>query len=231
MKNSMLFCVLVCLLLPMVHVSCQSDTRSMQNNEVTVAPSLVKFAGQMGFKYQEVLAKAKKGDIESIKQLMEFHGTADGTDGLNHAQTCLELIPSATDIKVALACQNLKPKLKELLLERFALAQGRTKNTDLQKPMKEWAPSTWAAINNQPIECESCEASKKMAKEFVKNADGSVSKAGLANPGPQATPSTDNAAPQDGMKPTQDGGRNTPPAGTNNQMVAPPGAKKPGGKE
>jgi hypothetical protein len=208
----------------------------MQNNEVTVAPSLVKFAGQMGFKYQEVLAKAKKGDIESIKQLMEFHGTADGTDGLNHAQTCLELIPSATDIKVALACQNLKPKLKELLLERFALAQGRTKNTDLQKPMKEWAPSTWASINNQPIECESCEASKKMAKEMVKNADGSVSKAGLASPGPQANPGAD--APQDGMKPSTDGarptsgsGRNLPAVETSNQMVAPPGAKKPGGKE
>jgi hypothetical protein len=204
----------------------------MQNNEVTVAPSLVKFAGQMGFKYQEVLAKAKKGDIESIKQLMEFHGTADGTDGLNHAQTCLELIPSATDIKVALACQNLKPKLKELLVERFALAQGRTKNTNLQKPMKEWAPSTWASINNQPIECESCEAAKKMAKEMVKNADGSISKTGLANPGPQAANAgTDNATPQDGLKPSPDGARNTPAPRTNSPLVTPPGAKKPGGKE
>ena len=116
MKNSMLCCIMVCFMFPMVNGSCQNDAKSVRNNEVTVAPSLVKFATQMGFKYEQTLEKAKKGDLNAIKEMMEFHGTTDGTDALNHAQTCLELIPVATDDRIGLACQNLKPKLKTLLL-------------------------------------------------------------------------------------------------------------------
>jgi hypothetical protein len=226
MKNSMLCCIMVCFMFPMVNGSCQNDAKSVRNNEVTVAPTLVKFATQMGFKYEPTLEKAKKGDLNAIKDMMEFHGTTDGTDALNHAQTCLELIPVATDDRIGLACQNLKPKLKTLLLERFTLAQGRTKNTELQKPLKDWAPGTWAVLNNLPFECASCEAAKKMAEEYTKNADGSLSKNNPQGPGQDAAPTTDQN--MDGMKPAPGSPRGADAPAPTNQTIAPP-AKKEGG--
>lgn len=187
MKNLLLCCFTACLLFPLASVKGQNNPQTASVQEVTVAPSLLKFATLMGFKYTEVLDKAKKGDLNSLKSLLEFHGTTDGTDALNHAQTCLELIPVATDGSCASAIQNLKPKLKILLLDRFALAQGRTKNTELQKPIKDWAPETWASLNNLPYVCNTCEESKKMSKEYVKNPDGTLSKINPLAPGEEAT--------------------------------------------
>jgi len=217
MKNSMIYCLAVCLMLPFAGVRCQSDSPNTVIGQITVAPSLVKFADQMGFKYNEVLEKAKKGNIDAIKAMMEFHGTADGLDGLNHAQTCLELIPVATDLRFSQACQNLKPKLKELLIERFNLAQGRTQIAELKKPWKEWAPQTWGAINNQVVPCPECEASKKMAQEHSKNPDGSVS--GMNPPAPGQGAKT---AEGIGMrKPGADGLRGAAPAADGLKGAAP----------
>jgi hypothetical protein len=51
---------------------------------------------------------------------------------------------------------SMKPKLKSILLERFTLAQGRTKKEALQKPLKDWAPLTWKALNGERVICGSC---------------------------------------------------------------------------
>lgn len=219
MKNSMIFCLALCLMFPFSRVRCQSDTHSTVIGQITVAPSLVKFAGQMGFKYNEVLEKAKKGDIDAIKAMMEFHGTADGVDGLNHAQTCLELIPVASDLRVSQACRNLKPKLKELLIERFNLAQSRTQIADLKKPLKDWAPQTWGALNNQLVACPECEASKQMAKEYSKNPDGTVSN---INP-PTAQQAAKTTGDPNMRKPGANGSDSSPASNT----ISAPGTKAP----
>jgi len=157
MRKELFTWIFVLLLMPFVQAGCQTDAKANSAavehgaSDIFVSESVVRFAEQMGFKYVEVLEKAKKGDRKAIRDFLEFHGTTDGMDAINHAVTCLELIPVAGDENMALTCKYVKPKLNQVLLERFTLAQGRTHNEDLRKPMAEWAPMTWAAINNLPI--------------------------------------------------------------------------------
>jgi hypothetical protein len=116
-----------------------------------VSDNVVQLAKQLEFKYMDNLKKAENGDQDAFKELLQFHVMTDGVDGLNHAVTCLELINIANDENSALAIRLLKPKLKTLLLERYQLAQGRTQQEALRKPIADWAPMTWAALNNLPI--------------------------------------------------------------------------------
>jgi hypothetical protein len=105
---------------------------------------------------------------------LEFSGTVDGTESLQHATTCLELIPLATDEKMGAVISSLKPKLKTILLDRIQLAQGRTKKENLIKPLQEWAPLTWKALHGERVVCNSC-----MHKDgqMMKKPDGVMSPA------------------------------------------------------
>lgn len=175
MKHTLIALILIFLFPNAATLHAQVE-QSTEIGKVTVAPSLLKFANLMGFKYLDILERSKKGEINAIVELMEFHGATDGKDAINHALACLEMMPVATDIRCALSYQNMKDVLKKLLLERFEIAQGKTEIEALRRPMKEWAPMSWAALNNLPIDCPTCEFSKKMAGEYQKNPDGTITK-------------------------------------------------------
>jgi hypothetical protein len=121
----------------------------MKNYDVEVFQSVVKLADQLGYKYSDMLSKAKTGDAAAIFQMLDFHRIVEGKDALNHAVTCLEILPLAGDDAFASAVTMCKPKLVQVLLERIMLAQGRSKKTFLRQGMGAWAPTTWAILNGQ----------------------------------------------------------------------------------
>lgn len=125
-------------------------------NGIVVFSKVLKTAEWAKYNYKETLDLAQKGDIKAIKSFLEFSSVVDGTEALQHATTCLELISFATDEKMGVGIYTLKPKLKTALLQRFTLATGRTKKEALQKPLLEWAPLTWKALNGEKVACSSC---------------------------------------------------------------------------
>jgi hypothetical protein len=127
-----------------------------KNEEIQVSPAVLKTAEWANFKYIDVLNKSKSGDHKSIRAFLEFSSTVDGTEALQHATTCIELLPLVPDDVAGSIISSFKPKMKTILLERFTLAQGRTKKEALQKPLKEWAPLTWKALNGERVVCSSC---------------------------------------------------------------------------
>lgn len=127
---------------PIFNAGCQTP-----EPEITVSDSVIKLAETFDIKYMELLEKAKKGDVNSIKEIIRFNRIADGVDGLDHAVTCLELIPFAGDAAFAQGCQSVTPNMRKYLADRLSMAQGRTKKTELQQPLKSWAPQTWAILN------------------------------------------------------------------------------------
>lgn|GEM_PF-2441177 len=145
--SSLLFCCLLA-----VSVQAQEGKKSA----LVVSDAVLKTAEWGGFKYMENLDKAQAGNQTAIKSLLEFSGTVEGAEALEHATTCLDLIPLATDEIMGSTISSVKPKLKTALLERFVLAQGRTKNVELQKPLAESAPLTWKALNGERVVCNSC---------------------------------------------------------------------------
>lgn len=117
--------------------------------DVTVFEPVLATAKWANFKYEEHLLDAKKGDYKATLKLLEFSGTVDGVEALNHSVTLLELLKSGGDIPFAAAVNMSKTTLKKVLLDRLQLAQGRTKKLELQKPMAEWAPTTWDVLNGK----------------------------------------------------------------------------------
>ncbi len=194
MKNEFVGWMFALLILPFVNAGCQNTSTSTPGADIEISPAALKTAEWSGFKYKEVLDKAKAGDLESIKQFLDFHGVVDGTDAMGHSVTCLELIPVVGDYKFALAVQSSKPKLKELLKERLTLAQGRTKKTELVKPLEQWAPNVWAAVNGKPL-----------VSSPASSGEGGLTKASDANmfpPRPNtAADSTAKAAPASEQSP------------------------------
>lgn len=133
-------------------LSSLSAQNKAANTDIFVSQSVLTTAQWAGFKYNEQLSLARQGDMKAVEELLNFNGTVDGREGLDHAVTCLELIPFSSDLVFAAALNKGKPALKKLLLERLTLAQGRTKTEALRKPLQEWAPLTWAVLNGQPFE-------------------------------------------------------------------------------
>ncbi|MFN7325990.1 MAG: hypothetical protein ACK5SQ_05375 [Chitinophagales bacterium] len=178
------FILLVALFIgPMFNAGCQAP-----EPEIVVTPSLLKLAETFDFKYMETLEKAKKGDINAIKEFIRFNRIADGTDGLDHAVACLELIPIAGDMAFSQGCRSVTPNMRAYLAERLSVAQGRTKKTELQVAMKQWAPLTWEILN--PAEAAS-------TKEGV---DGSFIGTGQKKPGAE---NSNDATLQKSDKPEQ----------------------------
>ena len=151
MRIALLVATLFALLSPMT-----INAQEVDYNGIMVSEKVIKTAEWSSFKYKETLDLAKKGDMKAIKSFLEFSSVVDGTESLQHATTCLELIPFTTDEKMGVGIYTLKPKLKTALLQRFTLATGRTKKETLQKPLLEWAPLTWKALNGEVVACSSC---------------------------------------------------------------------------
>jgi hypothetical protein len=116
---------------------------------VTVFPGVLRMAEWAKFPYEKTLAEAKKGDGRSIVKLLDFQGAVDGDDAINHAVTCLELIPVAGDDKFHDALRLTNPKVRKAFLDRLLLAQGRTKHEALRVGMSEWAPRSWNALHGK----------------------------------------------------------------------------------
>jgi hypothetical protein len=147
MKNWFLATLIISL-----SVSAISGQNKTVNNDIFVSSSVLSTAQWAGFKYREQLDLARQGDMRAVEEMLNFNGTVDGREGLDHAVTCLELIPYSSDLVFAAALNKGKPTLRKLMLERLPLAQGRTKVETLKKPLSEWAPLTWAVLNGQPFE-------------------------------------------------------------------------------
>ncbi len=128
-----------------------SHAQAAKKMDIEVSDAVLKTAEWANFKYMENLKHAKTGDKKAIKDFLEFSGTVDGTESLEHATTCIELIPYASDMNVGTVISTLKPKLKKVLLQRFVLAQGRTKKEELRKPLQEWAPLCWKALHGEIV--------------------------------------------------------------------------------
>lgn len=139
------------LVLPLVNAGCQNSAAPASSSDIEISPATLKTADWAGFKYKEVLSKAKTGDMDAIGKFLEFHKVVDGSDALGHAVSTLELIPIVGDYQFALAIQKSKPTLRELLSNRLMIAQGRTKKVELQKPLAEWAPDVAAALKGEPL--------------------------------------------------------------------------------
>lgn len=141
------------ILLALVAFCCASQTAMAQDNknevDVTVFESVLSTAKWANFDYLKLLDAAKKGDHKATLKLLEFSGTVDGVAELDHSVTLLELIASGGDITFAGAVNMASPKLQAVLLQRLQLAQGRTKKLELQKPISEWAPTTWEVLNGR----------------------------------------------------------------------------------
>lgn len=119
--------------------------------DVYISKEVLKTSEWANFAYKDVLKKAIAGDESSITAFFKFNNAVDGVQGIDHNITCLEMIPLATDDKVASALLPTVPNLKKVVLDRIMLAQGKTKKADLQKPLESWAPKTWAVLNNLPL--------------------------------------------------------------------------------
>ncbi len=153
MKNTFYLSILAIVIAPLLQVGCQNTTTEQKKDlaGVEVFPAVEKTAEWVKFKYRDHMAKASNGNAESIKAMLEFSGTVDGVEALDHAVTCIELIPLAGDPAFADVLMHGKPLMRKALLERFQIAQARTKDEKFRKPMAEWAPATWAVLNEKPI--------------------------------------------------------------------------------
>lgn len=126
-------------------------TSIFAQKNVYQSDAVIATADQLKFRYKEVLKKAANQDSKAIMQFFEFSRVVDGQEAIEHALTCMELIPVAGDRAMAKAIELLKPGLKKVVLERILKAQGKTDKEALKEPIKSWAPYTWEALNNRPV--------------------------------------------------------------------------------
>ncbi|GAB4494449.1 MAG: hypothetical protein OHK0019_20810 [Saprospiraceae bacterium] len=124
----------------------------MKGYEVEIFQNVSKTADLVNIKYKDLVAKAKSGDVGSMHKLLDFHRIVDGVDGLNHAVTCLEMLPLMGDASFASAVSLCQPKLKKLIVDRLILAQGRTKKTFLRQSLTNIAPLTWQQLTGEKKE-------------------------------------------------------------------------------
>ncbi len=169
MRSIFLAATLFALLFP-----CMVHAQKGKKVQVEIFSDVLKTAEWAAFKYMDNIYLAQSGDQKAIKALLEFSATLDGVETLQHATTCIELIPIIKDDKFGSIVSILKPKLKTALLDRFQLAQARTKKEELRKPFQEWAPLTWKALNGEKVACSSCMS------------QGTVTKPGAQKPTPSS---------------------------------------------
>ena len=186
MKNT---CLSVFILLLMIPASA-----AFAQKNVTQSKDVIKTADLIEFKYKETLKKAANQDISAVAALFEFSRILDGQQVLDHALTCLELFPLATDPIMAKAIQNLNPNLKKVSLERLLEAQGQTAQEALKKPIETWAPYSWEALNNRPVIFESAQSAENQQGSAIDAAAGSLKDAEKV--APQATDGSMQSAPK-----------------------------------
>ncbi len=131
-----------------------------QKKGVFVSDAVVAVAQQMQVDYKGLVRKASAKDAKALQDLFEFTRLLDGAALNDHLQTCLELIPVATDEVYAKALESRSPGLKAYLLKNMENAQERAQKESLKKPIGEWAPYTWEALNGREVNIVKPEAMK-----------------------------------------------------------------------
>lgn len=194
MLKNLLVVFSVCAIAPVFNAGCQSVS---VNPEIEVSNAVLKTAETFDFKYMDVLTKAKTGNIQSIQEFIRFHKYVDDMEAINHGVSCLELISFASDAKFAAACKLSTVNLRKVLAERLQQAQGKTKKEDLRKPLKDWAPMTWTALNASENTPDTNAKIYDPAMQNMKKPGATEQK-----PAEQAKPATDS-----GAKPDQNGGK------------------------
>lgn len=132
-----------------------------QKKDVFVSDAVVTVAQQMKVDYKGLVRKASAKDARALHELFEFTRLLDGAALNDHLQTCLELIPVATDEVYAKALESRSPGLKSYLLKNMEAAQGRTQKEPLKKPIGQWAPYTWEALNGREVNIVKPETMKR----------------------------------------------------------------------
>lgn len=173
-------------------------SQKKSNKAASISDDVLAIADQLKIDYKGLVKKASAKDTLAIHELLEFSRMLDNQTAINHAVTCLELIPLAGDEAFAQEVSKRLIKLKALLLSQITQAQSLTQKEALKKPMSEWAPYTWEALNNRQYYIPS-----KDAPALKASTDGSIQTAVLDADTP--APKTDAATPGDATAPTPTG--------------------------
>ena len=177
MKKGLLGGALLTLLLGAT-TGCSQDNPANQNekstpattaavaagSEAPITPELIRLSEFIKLDYKTTLANCKKGDQQAILEFLDFHRIVEEKSAVEHSLVCLDMIAAAGDDNVVNVCVGLKEKLKVLIRERLVAAQAKSTNPQLQKSMSEWAPKTWAALNNQVLADPAREAAEQQAR-------------------------------------------------------------------
>ncbi len=165
-----------------------------QKKGVYISESVLPVAQAVQMDYKGAVKKASAKDAQALRDLLEFSRLVDGAALADHMQTCLELIPAATDAVYAKTVEGCSPGLKTFLLKQLPTAQQRTQKEALRKPIQEWAPYTWEALNgrevviNQPSTTQKTPAPAHIdAAQLKKDGPSEQKPAGALAPAPDAT--------------------------------------------
>jgi len=124
---------------------------SQSKGGVFVSDAVQPVAQQMKVDYKGLVRKASAKDTKALNELFEFTRMLDGNALSDHMITCLELIPVVTDAVYAKALESRSAGLKAYMLSFMEIAQQKTQKQHLKKPIKEWAPYTWDALNGREV--------------------------------------------------------------------------------
>ena len=166
-------------------------------DDAPITPELLRLAEFAKMDYKATLAKCKKGDQQAIAEFFDFHRIVEEKSAVEHSLVCLDMIAASGDGNVAEVCKGLKDKLKVMVRERLAAAQPKSMKPELQKDMGEWAPKTWAALNNKILADPAREAAKN-AEKAAKRQEGADASQGA---------SEINASPKGASKNTESDGK------------------------
>lgn len=183
------------LVLPMLLLAVAGFSQKKSSKTASLSDDVLAIADQLKIDYKGLVKKASAKDTLAIHELLEFSRMLDNQTAINHAVTCLEIIPLAGDAAFAQEVSKRLVKLKALLLNQITQAQSLTQKEALKKPMSEWAPYTWEALNNRQYYIPSKDAPKA-------GTDGSIQTAVLDTESGVPAPKTDAATPSDATTPT-----------------------------
>ncbi len=153
MKNSLSFLFFVLFLSISLTPSCQSNKVSAPGGKsVFISQDVLKTAKWAEFDYKTKLDQSLRGNVTAMQEFFEFMTYVDDKQRIEHAVTCLEIIPVVGDQVFSTAVQNLKPKFRDVFRAQIQIAMGKTENPEIKgKQITELYPYTWGALNHAPI--------------------------------------------------------------------------------
>ncbi len=122
-----------------------------QSKGVFVSDAVVSVAQQAKVDYKGLVRKASAKDTKALADLFEFTRIVEGAALTDHVRTCLELIPLVGDEAYAKTLESRSAGLKAYLLKHMEAAQQKAQKEALKKPIGEWAPYTWEALNGREV--------------------------------------------------------------------------------